>query len=198
MPLQKLVFKPGIDKETTSYMNECGFYSCNKVRFRSGSAEKVGGWANQAPSYTFYGVPRGLFNWVSYDSQNLLGVGTNQKYYIQNSPGASYNDVTPVASSATLGTNPFSTTSGSPVVTVTQTSHGQTVGTFVTYTNTGTVTVGGITVASIAGTEFEIINIVDANTYQIIASTNASSTATGGTKTYIKLKRLQTKSMQSL
>lgn len=181
MPLQKIVFKPGIDKETTSYMNEGGFYSCDKIRFRSGSAEKLGGWANQAPSYTFYGVPREMFNWVTYDSQNLLGVGTSQKYYIQNSPGSTYHDITPIASTATLGSTPFSTTSGSKLVTVTHTSHGQTVNTFVTYTYGSTVTVGGVTVASVAGVEFEIINIVDANTYQILAPSNATSTATGGT-----------------
>jgi hypothetical protein len=181
MPLQKIVFKPGIDKETTSYMNEGGFYSCDKIRFRSGSAEKLGGWANQAPNYTFYGVPRDMFNWVTYDSQNLLGVGTSQKYYIQNAAGSQYHDITPVASTATLGTNPFSTTLNSKLVTVTATAHGQTVNSFVTYTNSGTVTVGGVTVASVAGVEYEIINIVDANTYQIIASSAATSTAVGGT-----------------
>lgn len=181
MPLQKIVFKPGIDKETTSYMNEGGFYSCDKIRFRSGSAEKIGGWANQAPNYTFYGVPRNLFNWVSFDSQNLLGVGTNQEYYIQNSAGSTYNDITPIASTVTLGTNPFSTTSGSLLVTVTATAHGQTAGTFVNYSNAGTVTVGGITVATVAGVQFEIVNIVDVNTYEVVAPNTATSTATGGT-----------------
>ena len=181
MPLKKIIFKPNIDKETTSYMNEGGFYSCDKIRFRSGSAEKVGGWANISPKYTFNGVPRGMFNWVTFDSQNLLGVGTGQKYYIQNSAGAGYNDVTPIYSTATLGTNPFSTTSGSRVVTVTHTAHGQFPNTFVIYTNTGTVTVGGITIASVAGVEFEIVTVIDANTYQIMAPITATSTATGGT-----------------
>jgi hypothetical protein len=181
MPLQKIVFKPGIDKETTSYMNEGGFYNCNKIRFRSGSPEKLGGWTNQAPNYSFYGVPRSLFNWVTFDSQNLLGVGTNQEYYIQNSAGSSYNDITPIASTTTLGATPFSTNINSLLVTVTHTLHGQTVGTLVNYTYSGTVTVGGVTIASVAGEQFEIINIVDVNTYQVLAPSIATSTATGGT-----------------
>lgn len=181
MPLQKLQLKPGIDRETTNYMNEGGFYACDKIRFRSGSAEKLGGWANQAVGYSFYGVARNMWNWVTYDVQNLLGVGTSQKYYIQNSPGSSYRDITPIRKTVALGSTPFSTTSGSLLVTVTDTAHGATANSFVTFTNPSTtVVVGGVTVASTAGVEFEIVNVINANSYQVAAPSPASSTATGG------------------
>lgn len=174
MPLQKLQLKPGIDRETTSYMNEGGYYACDKIRFRSGSAEKLGGWANQAVGYTFSGTARNLWNWVTYDSQNLLSVGTSQKYYLQNSPGGSYHDITPLRTTTTLGANPFATTSGSLLVTVTAASHGATINSFVTFS--GATAVGGLTLNG----EYEIVNVPTANSYQIIASTTASSTTTGG------------------
>lgn len=174
MPLQRLQFKPGVDRETTSYMNEGGYYACDKIRFRSGSAEKLGGWANQASGYTFSGTARNLWNWVTFDSQNLLSVGTSQKYYIQNSPGSSYHDITPLRTTVTLGANPFATTSGSLLVTVTAASHGATINSFVTFS--GATAVGGLTLNG----EYEIVNIVSANSYQIISATAASSTATGG------------------
>jgi len=174
MPLKKLQLKPGIDRETTTYMNEGGFYACDKIRFRSGSAEKLGGWSNQAAQYTFNGVARNMWNWVTYDSQNLLGVGTSQKYYIQNSPGSSYHDITPIRTTVTLGANPFATTSGSLLVVVTAATHGATVNSFVTFS--GATAVGGLTLNG----EYEIVTVYDANTYYIIASTAATSTATGG------------------
>jgi hypothetical protein len=174
MPLKKLQLKPGIDRETTTYMNEGGFYACDKIRFRSGSAEKLGGWSNQAAQYTFNGVARNMWNWVTYDSQNLLGVGTSQKYYIQNSPGSSYHDITPIRTTVTLGANPFAVTSGSLLVVVTAATHGATAGSFVTYS--GATNVGGLTLNG----EYEIVTIVDVNTYYIISATAATSTATGG------------------
>lgn len=181
MTLQKLQLKPGIDRETTSYMNSGGYYACDKIRFRSGSAEKLGGWANQAVGYSFRGIARNMWNWVTYDSQNLLSIGTSQKYYIQNSSGSIYNDITPLRKSVTLGTNPFATISGSLLITVTDIAHGATVNSFVTFTNATSIIVGGITVATLAGVEYEIVNIVDVDNYQIVSSSAASSNATGGT-----------------
>lgn len=185
MPLQKLQFRPGVNKEGTNYANEGGFYACDKIRFRSGYPEKLGGWANQAANYTFNGTARLLWNWVTYDNQNLLAVGTSQKFYIQNSTGGSYNDITPLRNTTpiTLGTNPFSTTAGSKLITVSASGHGAEVGSYVTFTSGSTVTVGGVTVASVAGVEFEIVTVIDGNTYTIVAPNAASSvtTATGGT-----------------
>jgi hypothetical protein len=188
MPLQKLQFQPGVNREATTYANEGGFYSCDKIRFRSGYPEKLGGWVNQAPGYTFKGVARNLKNWVAYTGENLLGIGTSQKFYLQNSAGGAYNDITPIREEGVLGTNPFSTTSGSKLVTVTDTGHGVEVNSFVIFTYGSTVTVGGITLANTDGVEFEVVDVIDANSYKVAATTAASSTTTGGTGTeYIYL-----------
>jgi hypothetical protein len=181
MPLSKLTFKPGINKEGTNYSNEGGYYNCDKIRFRSGFAEKIGGWRNQSYIYTYSGVCRAMFNWVSYDTANLLAVGTSCKYYIEN--GGFYYDITPIRSGpTTLGATPIATTSGSKVVTVTATSHGATVGTFVIITSSAAV--GGLTISG----EYQIITTPTANTFTIASPTAASSNATGGgtvTVTYL-------------
>ena len=187
MPLSKLTFKPGINKEGTNYSNEGGYYNCDKIRFRSGYAEKLGGWINQTYTYTFYGVCRALFNWVTYASQNLLAVGTSQKYYIQNNVDNIYHDITPIRSGpTTLGATPIATTSGSKVVTVTAASHGASVGTYVIITSTAAV--GGLNIGNPTATEYEIITVPTANTFTIASPTAASSNATGGgtvTVTYL-------------
>lgn len=171
MPLQKLQFRPGVNREGTNYSNEGGFFSCDKIRFRSGYPEKLGGWVNQSTN-TFNGVARNLINWVTYDSENLLGIGTSQKYYVEE--GGVYNDITPLRTTATLAANPFSVTSGSKVVTVTHNAHGADVGAFVTFS-------GGTTVAGLdLNNEYEIVKVVNSNSYIITASANASSTTTGG------------------
>ena len=172
MPLSKLQFRPGINKEATTYANEGGFYSCDKIRFRSGYPEKLGGWANQSLNYTFKGVIRSLWNWASFSGENLLGLGTNQKYYVEY--GGQYFDITPLRSTATLGSNPFATTNGSKVVVVTHTGHGAVVGSFVTYS--GATAVGGLTLNG----EYEIVSVIDGNSYRIVSSTAASSTVSGG------------------
>ena len=106
MPLRKILFQPGVNRETTNYANEGGFFSVDKVRFRGGYAQKIGGWVNISPvnGSTFFGVPRSMWNWVSTDSQNLLAVGTNQKYYVE--LGGTYNDITPIASTVSLTLRP--------------------------------------------------------------------------------------------
>jgi len=141
MPLQKIMFKPGVNRENTRYTTEGGWYDCDKVRFRQGTPEKIGGW-QRISSTTFLGVCRSLWNWVTLGSQNLLGVGTNLKFYIEN--GGAYNDITPlrVVPAATLGNNPFSTTSGSTTVTVTDAAGGYADGAFVTFS--GATAVGGL------------------------------------------------------
>jgi hypothetical protein len=173
MPLQKILFKPGVNRENTRYTTEGGWYECDKVRFRQGTPEKIGGW-QRISATTFLGVCRSLWNWVTLGSQNLLGVGTHLKFYIEN--GGAYNDITPLRKpAATLGNNPFATTSGSTTVVVTDATGGFANGAFVTFS--GATAVGGLTLNG----EFQLTTIgVSASTYSITASSAASSTATGG------------------
>lgn len=181
MPLAKIQLKPGLVRDTTTYAGEGGYYTCDKIRFRSGFPEKIGGWKNQNPSETFRGTARSLFNWVPRDSSNLLGVGTSQKYYIQNGRGGTYNDITPIRTTIRLGTDPFDVVTGSRVVTVNATGHEASANTFVTFVNAGgDISVGGLLLASAAGVEFEIVEIIDADSFTISAPAASSSTVSGG------------------
>jgi len=175
MPLQKLELRPGINRESTTYANEGGFYACDKVRFRSGYAEKIGGWINQS-TFTFKGVCRSLFNWITLASDNLLGVGTNSKMYIENN--GIYYDITPLAQTVTLPNNPFATTLGSYLVTVTTTSpHNISVGTYVTFSGvSGSGVVNGITLNG----NFEVITVPTSTSFTIIGAAQAISTGSGG------------------
>ena len=174
MPLQKLQYRPGVNREGTNYSNEGGFFQSDKIRFRSGYPQKLGGWTSisNPTVYTYKGVARTLWNWVTLDGNNLNSVGTNQKLYIEN--GGNYNDVTPSAGSSTINANPFAMTSGSKLVTVTDTAHGSSNGTYVTFS--GATAAGGITIVG----AYEIITVLTANTYTIINPTAATSTTTGG------------------
>jgi len=135
MPLQKILFKPGVNKENTRYTTEGGWYECDKIRFRQGNPEVIGGW-EQISTYTFNGVCRSLWNWVTLGFLNLVGVGTNTKFYIEK--GGVYNDITPIRSTVTLGANPF-LANGSTTVVVSSIAHGATTGSFVTFSGaTGT------------------------------------------------------------
>jgi len=174
MPLTKLEFRPGINKESTSYANEGGYFACDKVRFRSGYAEKLGGWVNQS-SNTFKGICHTLWNWVTFGNSNLLGFGTNSKYYIEN--GGTYYDVTPILSSGVITADPFATTDGSLLVTVTQSGHGSTIGTYVTFSG---VSNSGVVNGINFDREFEIIATPNSSTYQIVAPNVATSTGSGG------------------
>jgi len=173
MPLKKLTLRAGVNKENTRYTNENGWYESQWVRFRQGTPEKIGGWARISAN-TFLGVCRSLWNWVTLGSLNLLGVGTNLKFYIES--GGAYNDITPTEPLVTL-TNPFSTTSGSNVVTITDASDGFITNDFVTFT--GGTAVGGLTISG----EYQITK-TSSTTYTITAASNASSTATGGGTVY--------------
>lgn len=172
MPLSKLTFKPGINKEGTNYSNEGGYYNCDKIRFRSGYAEKIGGWRNQSYNYTYSGVCRAMFNWVAYDTSNLLAVGTSCKYYIEN--GGQYFDITPIRSGpTTLTLNPIATTNTIKVVTITAALHGATAGTFVTIS--GATAFNGFT-----NGEYQIVSVPTANTFTIALSSAATGTGSGG------------------
>ena len=170
MPLKKLLLKAGVNRENTRYTSEGGWYECDKIRFRQGTPEKIGGW-QRISSTTFQGVCRSLWNWVTLGSQNLIGVGTNLKFYLEN--GGAYNDITPLRATVVL-TDPFETTSGSPIVTVTDASGGYADGDFVTFS--GASAVGGLTLND----EYQITLTIVANEYTIDAGANASSSATGG------------------
>jgi hypothetical protein len=176
MPLQKILFKPGVNKENTRYTTEGGWYDCDKIRFRQGNPETIGGW-QRISTALFDGVCRSLWNWITLGGQNLIGVGTNTKFYI--AKGGLYNDITPIAGTSTL-TNPFTTVNTSKTVTVTQAAHGLTTGTFVTYS--GASAVGGITING----EYQL-TVVSINTYTIQSATAATSTAGpgGGTVTAV-------------
>ena len=169
MPLQKVLLKGGINREGTRYTNEGGWYDGDKIRFRQGTPEKIGGWERIGEN-TFLGTCRSLHNWVSLTGQNFVGVGTNLKYYIE--LGGAFNDVTPLRATQSL-TNPFTTTSGSTTVLVTDTNGGFVDEDFVTFS--GSSAVGGLTITG----EFQI-DIVSATTYNITVSSAASSSATGG------------------
>lgn len=169
MPLQKIQLKPGLNKENTRYTTEGGWFDSDKVRFRQGNPEKLGGW-ERISSNTFLGVCRSLWNWVTLGGQNLVGVGTNLKFYIER--GGFYYDVTPIRSTVTLS-NPFDTISGLPTVTVNDIAHGCVTGDYVTFS--GASTVGGLDLNN----EYSV-TVVNVDTYTITASSNASSTVTGG------------------
>jgi len=98
MPLQKILFKPGVNKENTRYSTEGGWYEADKVRFRQGNPEVIGGWLRISVN-TFLGVCRSLWNWVLLDGRNIVGVGTNLKFYLEN--GGAYYDITPIRASST-------------------------------------------------------------------------------------------------
>ena len=173
MPLKKLQLAPGTNRENTRYTNEGRWYESDKVRFRQGTPEKIGGWRRISPR-TYLGVCRSLWNWVTLGALNLIGVGTSKKFYLES--GGAYYDITPFRGQVTL-TNPFATTSGSPVVQVTDANKGFVAGDFVTFY--GATAVGGLT---ISGT-YQISFLTD-TTYTITASSDASATTTGGGTVY--------------
>tara|TARA_Y100000593_G_scaffold15543_1_gene30532 strand:+ start:3175 stop:5028 length:1854 start_codon:yes stop_codon:yes gene_type:complete len=172
MPIQAVKLRPGINREGTRYTNEGGYYDGDKIRFRQGTPEKIGGWTRISSS-TFSGVCRSLHNWVTLGGQNLIGAGTHLKFYIENV--GNYNDITPLRATVSL-TDPFTTTSGSTTVTVTDANGGYSDGDYVTFSNASAA--GGITIDG----EYQIslTAISAANTYTITASSTASSSATGG------------------
>jgi len=171
MPLKKILFRPGVNRENTRYESE-------KVRFRSGTPEKIGGWVRISDE-TYEGVCRSLWNWVTLTGANLVGVGTNLKFYIES--GGSYNDITPlrVVPAPTINNNPFALTA-STTVTVTDTAHGCVTGDFVTFSGATTIGGGGTNVtAAVLNQEFQI-TVVNANSYTITTPIVIPAGSTGG------------------
>ena len=207
MPLQKLQFRPGVNRESTTLTNEGGWFASDKIRFRSGSVEKIGGWLRDsgtisptAPAGTFisgglttsepitggasfFGVVRSLVNWINLSSSNLLGIGTSLKYYIQNSINGPYNDVTPIRLITAPGVATFAASvAAGNVITVTQFAHGAQSGDFVAFT--AAQTLGGNITAAILNREYQIA-FIDSNTYTITvpATANISDIGNGGSNT---------------
>jgi hypothetical protein len=176
MPLQKILFKPGVNKENTRYTTEGGWYECDKVRFRQGNPETIGGWTRISEN-TFFGICRSLWNWVTLGNLNLVGVGTNLKFYIES--GGAYNDITPIRASSTINNNPFALTA-STTVTVTDTAHGATTGSFVTFSGAVDIGGGGTNVtAAVLNQEFEL-TVIDDNSYTIQIAVTPNATALAG------------------
>ena len=179
MPLTTLRYKPGVNRDVTSYTNEGGWVDSDKVRFRLGFPEKIGGWVKNTLN-TYLGSARSLFPWTALDSTKFLGVGTNVKYYVLE--GNAFNDITPIRTTTT-GTATFSVGDGFTVATVTDNTHGAVVGNFVTFSDA--VSLGGNVTAPILNQEYEIITVPTVNTYTINLSVtgNASDSGNGGGST---------------
>jgi hypothetical protein len=177
MPLQKLQFKPGVNRDQTNYSNEGGFYECDKIRFRSGYPQKIGGWLRYG-EITLKGICRQMFNWITSFSDNLLALGTSKKVYLEG--GGFLTDITPIRATfvSPATDNCFDTTIGLTLVNVNIVGHGATAGSFVTFS--GVVgPIGGIPQAQF-NAEFEITSITDADNFKITVTTAATSSTTGG------------------
>ena len=174
MPLNKIVFKSGIVSDITPYSNEGGFVDGDKIRFRLGSPEKIGGWEKFSTN-TYEGSARRLHNWVALDGSDFLGIGTHLKYYIEE--GQAFNDITPIRQTTSAGDVTFSATNGSTTITVTDPAHGANEKDFVTFS--GAVSLGGTITATILNAEFQIASLISSNAYTITSSVAANSSDTG-------------------
>lgn len=184
MPLQKLQFRPGVNREGTTLANEGGWFDCDKVRFRSGYPEKIGGWA--VVSYnTFRGVCRSLWNWITIQGFNLAGVGTNLKFYIEN--GGAYYDITPIreingntpsAGPPVINASTITLTASGTVLTVSDSAaESLQVGDFVTIAGAGAI--GGVDVNG----EYQIVTVTSGTTYTVTLATSASGSNSASTIT---------------
>ena len=178
MPLQKLSLKVGVNRENTRYTTEGGWYESDKIRFRQGTPEKIGGW-KRISTNMFLGVCRSLWNWVTLGSANLMAMGTNTAFYIEQ--GGAYYDITPFRAVDIL-TGPFAATAGSAELLVTHTAHGAATGDYVVIS--GATGLGGDITATVLNDTF-LITVLTVNTYSITvsATATASDVGSGGTVT---------------
>ena len=183
MPLSRYTFQPGINKEGTSYSEEGGWYDCDKIRFRAGRPEKIGGWTKNNNN-TILGSARKLIQWISLDNQKMVALGTHLKLYVKG--GSSYNDITPLRTTTSAGDVTFAATNGDATITVTDSSHGAELNDFVTFS--GAATLGGNITAAVLNQEYQIATIVNTNSYTIEAkdtdgdevTANSSDSGNGG------------------
>ena len=186
MAVRKLQFKPGVNRETTRYAAEGQWYETDKVRFRRGLPQKIGGW-EQLSSNTYLGVARSLFNWATLSLQNLVSVGTHLKYYIEK--GGAYNDITPIRATTAAGDVTFAAVNGDATITVSDTGHGAVQNDFVTFS--GAVSLGGNITAAVLNQEYQVATRINDNSYTIEAKdtsgstvlANSSDTGNGGSST---------------
>jgi len=173
MPLQKFIFRPGINKEGTDYSNDGGWFDANLVRFRKNLPEKIGGWAKNTLN-TFQSTGRALHAWVTLAGTKLLGLGTTWKYYVLD--GDSFYDITPLRSTTSAGDVTFSASNGDATLTVTDTAHGAVQNDFVTFS--GAATLGGLITATVLNQEYQIATITSANVYTVEAKDTDGDTVT--------------------
>ena len=173
MPLVKYVFKAGVNKEGTNYSNENGWFDADKVRFRKGKPERIGGWTKNTED-SFIGTCRKIYPYKSVDGTNFTVLGTHQKLYIQQ--GEKLNDITPIRATTTNGIL-FAATDGSSTITATDDDHGAVVGDFVTIS--GAATLGGLITAAVLNQEYQIVSVPSVDTYTFTATATANSSDTG-------------------
>jgi hypothetical protein len=204
MPLQKVVLKPGVNRENTRYTNEGGYYESEMVRFRQGTPEKIGGWTRLSAN-TFIGLCRSLWNWVTTTGANLVGVGTDKKFYIEQT--GQYADITPISGTYLLSPSPFTTINGSSSVTVVSASYIPLTGDFVifsgatavnnvtlngeyeatvlsTVTTTGSISGFTLTVTAFSGGALAVGHVLTGSGVTGGTKITAFGTGTGGTGTY--------------
>jgi hypothetical protein len=186
MPLQKLQFAPGVNREGTATSAEGTWFDIDKVRFRSGNAEKIGGWVAdtgtqlgglQPPTGAYWGIARAMWNWVNLSGFNLLGLGTDLKYYIQNTIGGNFNDVTPLKETTAAGDVTFAAVNGSDIITVTDAGSNTQANDFVTFS--GAVSLGGNITADILNAEHQVVEVISSGAYKIKVSATADASDTG-------------------
>jgi len=186
MALTKLQFSPGVNKEGTDYTADQGWFDSDKIRFRQGRPEKIGGWEKFTTNF-FLGVSRSLHRWASLSFTKYIGVGTHLKFYI--AEGNNFNDVTPIRLTTSAGDPRFSATNGSSVITVTEAGHGAVVNDFISFTSAATL--GGTIVASVLNQEHQIVSVSSSSVYTFIAkdtsgnivTANGSDSGNGGSST---------------
>jgi hypothetical protein len=186
MPFAKFVFKPGINKEGTNYSNENGWFDADKIRFRKGRPEKIGGWEKYSNN-TFQGTCRKIHVYKDIEQSQYKILGTHKKLYALQ--GDVYNDITPIRSTTSAGDVTFAATNGSSTITATDTSHGAVAGDFVTFSDA--VSLGGLITAAVLNQEYEIVSIPTANTFTFVAkdtsgtevTANSSDSGNGGSST---------------
>ena len=175
MPLKKLLPAPGVNRENSRYTNEGRWYSCDKIRFRQGTPEKIGGW-RQVLNAQFLGLCRSLWAWASLVGVKYVGLGTNLKYYIAFASGGAYNDVTPIRETTIAGAITFAATNGSSTITATDAAHGAITGDFVTFSSA--VSLGGNITAAVLNQEYQI-TVTSSSTYTFTATATANASDTG-------------------
>ena len=186
MPLSKIKFAPGVNKEGTEHSADAGWFDADKIRFRQGRPEKIGGWVKYSET-SFLGVCRSIHDWASLESIRYIGLGTNLKFYVVE--GNSFNDITPIRSTTSAGDVTFAATNGSSTITATDTSHGAVVNDFVTFSSAASL--GGNITAAVLNQEYQITSVPTVNTYEFTAkdtsgttvTANSSDTGNGGSST---------------